>query len=155
MSQWWDWPLMIRPIWYAFDKEGANQEFVRGVICIGNPAVVYTGLLALVFCLWGWIETRSKDAFIILATYVVFYGSWVLIPRKIAFYYYYYPAAMVLGLALAYFFHYLEKDSKKRIFSWAFIGVCVWFFVYFFPILAARQIPVDSFSKWMWSRSWI
>ena len=36
MSYWSDWPLLGRPIWYAFDKEGFGSEWVRGVLLLGN-----------------------------------------------------------------------------------------------------------------------
>lgn len=47
MSQWLDWPTLRRPIWYAFDHEGETKQWVRGVILIGNPLVMWAGLLAL------------------------------------------------------------------------------------------------------------
>jgi dolichyl-phosphate-mannose--protein O-mannosyl transferase len=158
MSQWPDWPLLKRPIWYAFDKEGANSEWVRGVLLLGNPIIMWSGVVALLACLWGWIESRGRDAFLILLFYAAFYGSWIVIPRKIAFYYYYYPAGMVLSLALAYVFHHGEQGPVFARFKWArwlFLAACFAMFVYFFPVLAALRIPSESFRKYMWFRSWI
>ena len=51
MSQWKDWPLMTRPIWYAFDSEPDNM--VRGVLLLGNPAIMWGGLVALTSVLLG------------------------------------------------------------------------------------------------------
>lgn len=158
MSQWPDWPLIKRPIWYAFDKEGASSEWVRGVLLIGNPVIMWSGLLAVCACVWSWIESRRRDAFLILVFYACFYGSWALIPRKIAFYYYYYPAGMVLSLALAYVFEQGERSSSLKYVKWArwvFLAASFAMFVYFFPVLAALRIPSESFRKWMWFRSWI
>jgi dolichyl-phosphate-mannose-protein mannosyltransferase len=154
MSQWPDWPLLKRPIWYAFDKEGAEQDTVRGVILLGNPLVMWSGLVAIAYCAWSWVRTRSREAFLILAFYVAFYASWALIPRKVAFFYYYYPAGMVLSFALAYVFEHCEKGRNK----WPrmiFLAAAFAMFVYFFPILAALKIQGDSFRKWMWFRTWI
>jgi dolichyl-phosphate-mannose--protein O-mannosyl transferase len=153
-----DWPLMTRPIWYAFDKEGSGaDEKVRGVILLGNPLIMWAGLVALVGCAWGWISTRGRQAFLILAFYFMFYASWALIPRKIEFYYYYYPAGMVLSFALAYVFYHLEQGSKERLplARWTFFGMSVVLFIYFFPILAALRIPAQAFRHWMWFSSWI
>jgi dolichyl-phosphate-mannose-protein mannosyltransferase len=169
MSQWPDWPLLKRPIWYAFDKEGANQEIVRGVLLIGNPLIMWSGMIALVACAWGFIRSRRRDAFLILAFYAAFFGSWILIPRKVAFYYYYYPAGMVLSFALAYVFQWWDRTKRNRkkvvvtksLFpdwnwpEWAFLAASLGVFVYFFPILAALKISSDDFIKWMWFRSWI
>ena len=137
MSQWQDWPLLKRPIWYAFDKEGAQSEWVRGVLLLGNPIVMWSGVAALFACLWGWLETRGRDAFLILVFYAAFYGSWILIPRKIAFYYYYYPAGMMLSLALAYVFYHGERNlpifERFKWARWGFLAASLLMFIYFFP----------------------
>jgi dolichyl-phosphate-mannose-protein mannosyltransferase len=154
MSTWKDWPLLSRPIWYAFDKEGAQGELVRGVILLGNPLVMWGGLVALLACLLGWLRFRSREAFLILAFYAMFYGSWVAIPRKIAFYYYYYPAGMLLSLALAYLFEQAEAGRKPWA-RWTFLAISFGLFVYFFPVLAALKIPSEDFRRWMWFWSWV
>lgn len=158
MSTWTSWALMKRPIWYAFDREPSNDAVVRGVILLGNPLIMWGGLLALLGCLWGFVRFRSRAAFLILAFYGVLYFSWALIPRKIAFYYYYYPAALVLSLALAYVFELSPFQDLKRASRWAgwvFLVAATALFIYFFPILAALKIPSDSFQKWMWFSTWI
>ncbi len=155
MSQWTGWPILARPIWYAFDREAGNS--VRGVLLLGNPLIMWGGLLALLSCFANWISFRWRDAFLILVFYGVFYFSWAVIPRKISFYYYYYPAGMTLSLAVAYMFHHWEEvpPGKIRWARWIFAASAVAVFVYFFPILAALKIPADSFRKWMWFSSWI
>jgi dolichyl-phosphate-mannose--protein O-mannosyl transferase len=157
MSSWTDWPLTKRPIWYAFDHEGTHNELVRGVLFLGNPWIMWNGLIALVACLIGWLRERRRDAFLIVICYIAFYFSWAVIPRKIAFYYYYYPAGMVLSLALAYVFFHGEKKHKFKILwpRWTFLAVAVALFLYFFPISAALQIPLESFRRWMWRAAWI
>jgi dolichyl-phosphate-mannose-protein mannosyltransferase len=157
MSRWTDWAILKRPIWYAFDKEGPEQEFVRGVLLLGNPLIMWGGLIALLVCLKSWVQTRSRAAFLILFFYGAFYFSWAVIPRKISFYYYYYPAGMVLSLALAWAFVVLEKKKVRFPTAprWAFLGLSAALFVYFLPILAALRIDAGSFKKWMWMWSWI
>ena len=36
-SKWYQWPFMVRSIWYAFDRDGTHLENIRGVFLIGNP----------------------------------------------------------------------------------------------------------------------
>ncbi|MCM2278300.1 MAG: phospholipid carrier-dependent glycosyltransferase [Oligoflexia bacterium] len=157
MSTWKDWAILKRPIWYAFDKEGDLQEKVRGVILLGNPLIMWGGLLAALAAFWGWIRERRREAFLVLAFYLAFYLSWMVIPRKVSFYYYYYPAGMTLGLCLAYVFERIEflGITRLRWARWAFLGTAFGVFIYFFPILAALKIPAGSFGRWMWFRSWI
>ncbi|OFZ81154.1 MAG: hypothetical protein A3K03_12755 [Bdellovibrionales bacterium RIFOXYD1_FULL_44_7] len=158
MSNWYSWPLMMRPIWYAFDKDG--NSIVRGVLMLGNPLIMWSGLLAVGACLWGWIARRSWQGFFILFIYVLFAFSWAVIPRKVAFYYYYFPAGMTLSLAIAFVFHNWETGKEFFLenckwLRWAYFTFALALFIYFYPILAALRISSDSFRKWMWFTSWI
>lgn len=162
MSTWLDWPLLKRPIWYAFETEAPEKKFVRGVFLLGNPLVMWTGLLAIAACIWSAIYERRREAFLIAATWIAFYLSWAVIPRKVAFYYYYYPAGMVLGLALAYVLNRVEElvgtPERRRqaaAFRWGFLTAAIALFLWFFPILAALRIPTERFRQWMWLKSWI
>jgi hypothetical protein len=135
ISKWSSWPFMIRPIWYSFDKEGGN--FYRCVIMLGNPLVMWGGLMALASCIWAWFARRSREAFLILNFYCAFYLGWAFIPRKITFYYYYYPAGMTLSMAIAFFFHYWESGKclflgKFHILRWTFLAVCIGIFIFFY-----------------------
>lgn len=158
MSTWPQWATLKRPIWYAFDKEGGAREFVRGIVLLGNPLLMWGGLLGVLACAWGWVADRRRDAFLIVTSYAALYFSWALIPRKVAFYYYYYPAGMCLSLALAYLFQQVEREIPSRAalwVRWGFLAFATAVFIYFFPILAALRIPADEFRKWMWFPSWI
>ncbi|MBS1961458.1 MAG: glycosyltransferase family 39 protein [Bdellovibrionales bacterium] len=151
MSQFWDWIVMRRPIWYAFDKEGSQQETVRGVLLLGNPVIMWGGLVAIAGVTVEAIRRKSWRAFLIAYFYFGFAFCWIAIPRKIAFYYYYYPAGMILGLAFTY---WMLKIRQKWM-PFVVLGVVAGFFVYFFPILAALPIPSNGFMQWMWFQSWI
>jgi dolichyl-phosphate-mannose--protein O-mannosyl transferase len=158
MSKWNSWPLMIRPIWYAFDKEG--NDFYRCVVMLGNPLIMWSGLIAILYCLWVWFACRSRETFLILSFYCAFYLGWVVIPRKLTFYYYYYPAGMTLSMAIAFFFHYWESGKtswlkRNHMLRWIYVAACIIIFFYFFPVLSALKIPLAAYYKSMWFRSWI
>jgi dolichyl-phosphate-mannose--protein O-mannosyl transferase len=154
LSHWTDWALMKRPIWYAYDKEGPSDSQVRGVLLLGNPLVMWSGIIAILICGIDWLKKRRRDAMLIFLSYSAFYLSWSVIPRKVSFYYYYYPAGMTLSLALAYVFHRFETSEKKW-FRIAFFGLAAVLFIYFFPILAGLKIPANGFTDYMWLSSWI
>ncbi|HTL13215.1 MAG TPA: phospholipid carrier-dependent glycosyltransferase, partial [Bdellovibrionota bacterium] len=104
-SAWYEWPLMLKPIWYAFDKEGAGQAWVRGVVLLGNPLVLWPGLAAVAFSAWAWVRHRSQSGFLITILFLCLWMTWVVIPAKGTFFYHYIPAALVLGLGLTYAGH--------------------------------------------------
>ncbi|MBI3534906.1 MAG: glycosyltransferase family 39 protein, partial [Deltaproteobacteria bacterium] len=157
MSNWITWPWMTRPIWYAYENSGTKNEFVRGVILLGNPIIMWGGVWAMLSCIWDVVEKRSREAFFIVAFYVIFFFSWAIIPRKIMFYYYYYPAGMILSLALVFLYHELKHINAK----WTKYGLTVYLaialgmFIYFFPVLSAYKISTHHFYSLMWFRNWI
>ncbi|MBC7386016.1 MAG: glycosyltransferase family 39 protein [Cryobacterium sp.] len=151
MSQFWDWIWLKRPIWYAFDKEGVDQKTVRGVLLLGNPLIMWGGLVAITAMVVRFLKTRGRTAFLILYFYFGFALCWIVIPRKVAFYYYYYPAGMMLSLAWTYWLQKTKKNGIPIVAVAATFGV----FFYFFPILSAMPIKGETFVDWMWLQSWI
>jgi dolichyl-phosphate-mannose-protein mannosyltransferase len=164
MSRWWEWATLQRPIWYAFSREG---EWVRGVLMIGNPGLMWGGLGAVAFSAWAWRAHRSRAAFLIVTSYLVFYLGWILIPRNIAFYYYYYPAGMTLSLAGTFALDWIERYYEGRRdpayatlrrgtwIRWAAVAGCLALFLFFLPILGAFPIPGNRLHLWMWFDRWV
>ena len=99
-SSWPSWPLLMRPIWYQFDKIGDDR--VQAIMFLGNPLILWPALAALGICLRDWIVTRRADAFLILSFYLGPWLAWAALPRTIGFIYYYLPSATVATLALVY-----------------------------------------------------
>ena len=91
MSPWPSWPLLVRPVWYLFDRVGDDQD--RG----GGIPRQSPGAVAGVARRWGLPARLDRDppgdAFLILAFYVGPYLAWALLPRTLGFLYYYLPAA--------------------------------------------------------------
>jgi dolichyl-phosphate-mannose--protein O-mannosyl transferase len=152
MSDWTSWPFMTRPIWYAFDREPGHPEWVRGVLLLGNPLIMWGGFLALGATVGAWLEKRSRQAFLISVFYLALVLCWAVIPRKVAFYYYYYPAGMTLSLAIAFCF---QRWLKKPVLQAAFVIAAFALFIYFLPVLSGMKIPTAGFRRWMWLSSWI
>jgi dolichyl-phosphate-mannose--protein O-mannosyl transferase len=100
MSAWPSWPLLLRPVWFLFEKVGDDR--FQAVISLGNPLVLWPALAALAVCLRDWIVTRRADAFLILAFYLGPWIAWAMLTRKISFLYYYLPSATIASLALVY-----------------------------------------------------
>ncbi|MBU6376248.1 MAG: phospholipid carrier-dependent glycosyltransferase [Bdellovibrionales bacterium] len=161
-STWTQWPLMSRPIWYAFEPS-PDKQWVRGVLFICNPVVIWAGLLAMLWTFFDWLWSRTFAALWISATYATLTFSWMLIPRKLAFFYYYYPAGILLSFAWTYMLHCLFRNSSRPsrssraslIAHLVVLALTLGFFIYFFPILSAWKIPNNSYDRWMWFRSWI
>lgn len=155
MSSWYSWPIMLRPMWYSFEKTGV-ADLHRGILLLGNPLVMWGGLVALVACARDYLRTRSSIAFCIVATYVVLYGSWIPVPRRLMFFYFYYPASFVLSLALAYFFWNQSATRRHQSWlPWTFLAVVAGVFLFFLPIISSQPISQSNLGRWLWFGSWI
>ena len=60
MSSWPSWPLLMRPIWYQFDKI-ADDRF-QAIVFLGNPLILWPALAAIAICARDFIVARRTQA---------------------------------------------------------------------------------------------
>ena len=149
-SNWWTWALDIRPVWYLYEPVDGAQ---RGILMIGNPAVMWGGLVAVVACLWAWARDRDTRAGVLAAVWVGSYAMWAIIPKSLGFFYYYYLSSIWLAPVIAAAF----EHWRGRLDYWdeAYLVFAAVLFIHFYPIIAAMPLAgPGSFGKWMWFGSW-
>ncbi|KQM67393.1 dolichyl-phosphate-mannose-protein mannosyltransferase [Sphingomonas sp. Leaf17] len=148
-SSWWTWPLDLRPIWYLYEPvDGA----VRGVLMIGNPVVMWGGLVAVGVCLWMLIRRRDAMAGAAAGLWAGSLLIWAIIPKSLGFFYYYYLSSIWLCIVLAIAF---ARQRPVRHWDESCLALATIVFVYFHPILSAAELPApDAFRRWMWLGSW-
>ena len=151
MSSWPSWPLLVRPVWYLFDKVGDDR--IAAVVFLGNPLILWPALIAAAICLRDWIVTRRADVFLVLALYVGPYLAWALLPRTLGFIYYYLPAATTASFVLVYA---LRRGNTPRWLLWAFVAMGFAGFVAMLPISAAFvETSMATFNRLMIVQNWI
>lgn len=148
-SQWWQWLLMLRPIWYFYEVDSGAQ---RGVLLIGNPVAMWGGLIAVAACYLAWFRQRVSAPLAVALLWTFSVAIWALIPKSLGFYYYYHLSGIFICAAIAVA---LDHYARDRDFDLAFLGAAVVAFVYFYPILSAAPLPGEqAFNHWMWLDSW-
>lgn len=149
-SSWWSWPIMVRPIWYLYERTDGAQ---RGVMLIGNLAVLWGGLVAVAACLYAGVRERAPRLLAAAGLWVGSYAMWVLIPKKIGFFYYYYLPSIALCVALAVAFDHFPAARRR---DTAFLAVVIVLFAVFYPVLSAAPLPgPGAFRYWTWSSTWV
>jgi dolichyl-phosphate-mannose--protein O-mannosyl transferase len=150
-SVWWTWPLMIRPIWYLYERADDAQ---RGILMIGNPAVLWGGLIAVAACLWGGWRDGDRRRLAVAGLWIFSLGLWALIPKSLGFFYYYHLSSIWLALPIA---AALDRHAVGRWRGWdeAYLALVLGLFIYFFPIISALPLAgPGSFRHWMWFPTW-
>lgn len=160
-SPWWQWPFMLKPIFYyradfgsttifEFLNGGIQVNKVAGITSFGNPAVWWMGIAAIIFCLLSLRKSESRDiAIFIIIGYASQYLPWILIPR-LTFIYHYFPCVPFLVLAITLFFKdyaSLKKPGSVRF----YLGVVLILFIAFYPVLSGLPV-IDIFAellKWL------
>jgi len=150
-SGWWTWPLDRRPIWYLYEPvDGA----IRGILMIGNPAIMWGGLVAVLACLWAWARHRQLAAGVAAGLWIASLLIWAIIPKSLGFFYYYYLPSIWLCVVLAAAFRHYGA-GRGRYWDEAFLLLSAGLFVHFYPILAATALSgPPAFQHWMWLSTW-
>lgn len=150
MSAWPTWPLLLRPVWFLFDK--ADDQSIAAVVLLGNPLALWPALLALLVCLYDFVAGRRAAAFLILAFYLGCYLPWALLPRALSFLYYYLPSATLASLAVPY----VATRIRMAWLLWFYVAVVIAGFVVMLPISAAFVgTSMRMFNRLMLFQSWI
>ena len=151
MSAWPSWPLLVRPVWYLFEKVGDDR--FQAVVFLGNPVILWAALPALGICLRDWVVRRRVDAFLILAFYLGPWIAWAMLTRKISFLYYYLPSAVIASLAVVYV---LSRGNSPRWLLWGFVAIAAAGFAAMLPITVAPvETSMATYLRLMLFRNWI
>ncbi len=153
MSNWPDWVLNTRGIWYLYEPVDGAQ---RGVLLIGNPLTMLIGLPALVWCLIAGAWRRDPARLAAALGYGASLGLWLIAPKPVQFYYHYFVPSFFLLAALALTCSDLRRLPYGRWLAWGIPAGSAAIFAWFFPIIAALPLEGQrSFLAWMWVSGWM
>jgi dolichyl-phosphate-mannose--protein O-mannosyl transferase len=151
-SNWWEWPFIVRPIWFYANQ--ISPEIRQGISSFGNPAIWWFGIVATIYAFYCLIKKPGNYILIFLLTaYAVLFLPWALVSRT-AFIYHYFPSVPFVVLLITYFF----KNGPLRSFKWAYAYgfVTVALFFLFYPVLSGMPFPVDFVHTYLrWLPGWV
>lgn len=145
-SDWWTWPLMLRPVWYYVDY--SRSGLIANIYAMGNPLLWWLGLPAIPFIIYYSLQTKNWRLWVIIAGFFTFWLPWARAPR-IMFIYHYLPSVPFLCLALAYT---LSKLPKKLTLTSSIL--ILGSFIYFYPNWTAIHLPSAWVQYYYWIPSW-
>jgi dolichyl-phosphate-mannose-protein mannosyltransferase len=150
-SDWYSWPLMLRPLWYFYEYDTDAQ---RGVLLIGNPVIMWGGLVAVIACINAWLRDKAKVPLAMALLWIASLAIYIVIPKSLGFFYYYYLSSIFICFAIAVAFHHFDKGRRRGYEEW-FLAASLLAFIYFYPIISAWPLSDGgAFNAWMWVHSW-
>ena len=148
-SPWYEWPLILKPMYYYKGKPYVKPGSVASIMCMGNPAVWWVGLGTLLYTifraaknLWNHKTAADPAPALIVMGFAAQYLPWVLVPRSM-FIYHYFGSLPFVMISIAYAFSLLEDRNALRAWNWElfYCTVTVCLFAAFYPIATGVQFP--------------
>lgn len=153
-SPWWEWPLMITPIWY-YKAMYAPADTVSSIVSFGNPLVWWPGFAAVLYTIYRIFRKMDRRLLVLLIAYLSQYLPWMLVPR-LTFIYHYFAMVPFMVLMLSYWVIYWMKKKPETRKRWvvAYLAGAVLLFIWFYPLLSG--LPVSkTYTSWLhWLPGW-
>ncbi|MBC5816507.1 MAG: phospholipid carrier-dependent glycosyltransferase [Candidatus Eremiobacteraeota bacterium] len=163
-SQWWQWPLDLRPIlYYANYGHGAHGAVATAamIYSLPNPFILWPGLLCVIYVGFLAYKERNRGYALLILTYLLQWLPWARSPR-LAFAYHFYVDIPITCLCIAIVMQRVLRISTNTGNQWFgralvafYFAVALGAFVYFYPELAGITIPYDAWHSRLWLDSWI
>jgi dolichyl-phosphate-mannose-protein mannosyltransferase len=164
------WLVLGRPVafFYQGNKVGEGGCTARGgcsseVLDLGNPAIWWLGILALIVMIGLWAARRDWRAAAILVCFSLNFFPWLLFPGRTKFIFYALPLLPFLVLALTAVAGLTlgppGVSGTRRVTGAVVVGVyalvVLALFAYFHPIWAGDMISTKAWESRIWFSRWI
>lgn len=151
-SPWYSWPIIYQPVWMSFSEYSTVS--VSTIAALGNPAVWWVGIAAVLYCLYKFIRERDPASLFILATFSFQWIPYAFLSRPL-FLYHYYINVPILCLATVIFLKEVFYKGKLRLVVLVYILATVYLFSTFYPVISGNLTPGDLVYSLRWFTSWI
>ncbi|MBI2633748.1 MAG: hypothetical protein HYW80_00365, partial [Parcubacteria group bacterium] len=152
-SEFYTWPLMIRPVYYwvkDFGEGGTGRIYF-----LGNPFVWWLGTLGLIFGLRLW-KKQENFRWLYLG-YLLSWLPFLVIGRVLFLYHYLIPLAFSLAIFAFSWFDWLNKNwqNKRQLAIGAILILVVLGFLFFAPLSYGLPLSEEAYKLRVWLPSWI
>lgn len=149
LKTWCPWVLNIRGVYFSYEEYNNRAGYIYA---LGNPFIFWFGVIAISYLIGLFLEEKKKEYGLIILGYFIFWVPWIFTPRLL-FLHHYLPSipfmSIALGIAASKIF-----NSKLKFLTFIIIAVFAAAFFYFYPITSGYPINPESFSKYMWLKTW-
>ena len=132
-SRWYTWPLDIRPVFFFQGNGYENSGYMSSMSTMGNPAVWWGGIVAVVFLIVIRISRGrlGKKTFFLSVAALSEYLPWVIISRETFIYHYFATVPFLILLTTVFLKYLIERTKHGKKIAFAFLGICLVLFIMF------------------------
>ena len=151
-SAWYTWPLILRPM---FVYLGSFDDSTGYISSMGNPALWWAGIAAMLGIFWLAIKHRNNIAIFISIPFLTQWLFFITIKRPIMIYHFF-PNVLFMILAVTLWIQWLWGKYKWG--KWVVAGylalnvVC---FALFFPVLSGLPMSQGYWHLMKWMVGWV
>ncbi len=169
-SPWYEWPLIIKPMWY-YQADFPLPGKMSTILSFGNPAVWWTGLVAM--CLVMALFVRSylltpegrragERSFeeralpVLVVGFLSAYLPWVLVSR-LTFIYHYFASVPFIILSTSTCLCHLERRFPRvsHVLMAVLMVAAVVLFAAFYPLASGCEVSREWGDAMNWFRGWM
>ena len=152
-SKWWQWPLMMRPVYYWDNSSLDGGPASAMIYLLGNPFVYWLAFAAVVALIIKNFFDRNKKELLMIFAYLLNLLPFIFISR-VAFLYHYETALVIAIITLAYLIDHYFKGKTKQITFYSLIVICLAGFLYFSPLTYGFPMNSKALMTRFWFSSW-
>ncbi len=146
-SPWYEWPLIVKPMWYFSGTEFMPSGVISSISCMGNPAVWWSGLAALAFVLarlaYQAVHQRhiERNYLYVVIGFAAQYVPWILVPRS-TFIYHYFASVPFIIMAIALVYQWLCRRGTRwhRGAAVTLVAAALILFIAFYPLMSGTPV---------------
>lgn len=150
-SEWYEWPVIWWPMWYYSGSAYMPEGMVSSISCMGNPAVWWSGLIALIALLLmcAWSRRARRSWLIVLIGFASQFLPWVLVPRS-TFIYHYFASVPFIILCTALALGRIRRKNPAA-YQWSaslLLMLALILFAAFYPLESGLPVA-KSYAKYL------
>ena len=150
-SVWYEWPIMARPVWLY---SGINSKGLYMTITdIGNPAIWWTGILAVVYLVINFFKKKDDTSKFLLIFIISTFVPYVFVGRLMFMYHYFITLPFVM-LGIVAFIKWINEKTKNNMIYYGYIALVIIVFMVFYPVISALPVSSDYVHSLQWLSGW-
>ena len=152
-SPWYQWPVIWWPMWYYSGTGYMPEGTISSISCMGNPAVWWFGLAALIYIFARLCLDRRahRSHMMTVIGFASQFLPWVLVPRS-TFIYHYFASVPFIILASALTLGEIRKRSPRgyKAVTAALLASAAALFAAFYPLESGLPCPREYAKYLRW-----